>query len=169
MDASDAAAAGGNWEYELANLLGELANVQSELLDVLEAKRVCMGRSDWQGTDELRPRAERLLERLQSCHDRRARLLESTARPGESSPNLKKLSMRATSENREKMARQVKDASRRMRHLQQQSLGNWVLAQRTLLHVAQMLEIIANGGRLQPTYGKGEPSSSGGALVDHAA
>jgi hypothetical protein len=56
-----------------------------------------------------------------------------------------------------------------MRLLQHHSLANWVLAQRSLLHVAQMLEIIATGGRLQPTYGNGESSMSGGALVDHQA
>ena len=31
----------------------------------------------------------------------------------------------------------------------------WVAVQRTVLHLSQMLEIIATGGRTQPTYGKG--------------
>jgi hypothetical protein len=56
-----------------------------------------------------------------------------------------------------------------MRLLHHQSLANWVLAQRTLLHIAQMLEIVATGGRLQPTYDPANVSSPGGALVDHAA
>ena len=54
-----------------------------------------------------------------------------------------------------------------MRLLQHQSLTNWVLAQKALLHVAQMLEIIATGGRLKPTYGKDAwPRTPRGRLVD---
>jgi flagellar biosynthesis/type III secretory pathway chaperone len=157
------------WEQELANLLGELASVQTELLDVLEAKRDRMVRSDVAGTEELRPRAERLIDRLQACHDRRRELLEAVAASGTPAANLGKLAARATRDKRDKLARQVKEASHRMRLLQHHSLTNWVLAQRTLLHVAQMLEIIATGGRLQPTYGRGESPVAGGALVDQDA
>jgi hypothetical protein len=53
-----------------------------------------------------------------------------------------------------------------MRLLQNQSITNWVLAQRSLLHVSQLLEIIATGGRLQPTYGEGETVNAVGSLQD---
>jgi hypothetical protein len=56
-----------------------------------------------------------------------------------------------------------------MRLLQHHSLTNWVLAQRSLLHITQLLEIVATGGRLQPTYGKGASSHARGALVDQEA
>ena len=56
-----------------------------------------------------------------------------------------------------------------MRLLQNQSITNWVLAQRSLLHVSQLLEIIATGGRLQPTYGEGETVHSVGSLVNQEA
>lgn len=157
------------WESELADLLAELTSVQTELLQVLEAKRECMGAGDLRGTEELRPRAQELLARLQAWHDRRLELLQSVGQRDVPGASLGKLARRATKENRDKLARQVKEAALRMRLLQHHSLTNWVLAQRTLLHVAQMLEIIATGGRLQPTYGKGDSSLSGGALVDHEA
>ena len=57
----------------------------------------------------------------------------------------------------------------RMDLLQHHSLANWVLAQRSLLHISQLLEIIATGGRLRPTYGKSEPVLARGALVDQEA
>jgi hypothetical protein len=158
-----------DWESDLASLLSELTSVQTELLSVLEEKRERMGRNDIEGTDELRPRAEQLLNRLQHCHERRTDLLRSAANDGPPAATLGKLAIRATRENRGKLTRQVKDASMRMRLLQHQSIANWVLAQRTLLHVAQMLEIIATGGRLQPTYGNGESPMAGGALVDQEA
>ena len=60
------------------------------------------------------------------------------------------------------------EAAGKSRLLQHQSLTNWVVVQRTLLHLSQLLEIIATGGRLRPTYGKESPAASGGALLDHA-
>ncbi len=160
---------GTEWEHELADLLGELMTVQTELLDVLTAKREAVGRNDLQAVDDLRPRAEQLLNRLQACHDRRAQLLQFAAEQGLPSGNLSKLAARATPSHRDKLGKQVKESAARMRLLQHQSLANWVLAQRSLLHISQMLEIIATGGRLLPTYGPGEPTFTGGALVDHQA
>jgi hypothetical protein len=53
--------------------------------------------------------------------------------------------------------------------LQHESLTNWVLVQRSLLHLSQLIEIVATGGRTQPTYGNGSRRLSCGALVDRAA
>ena len=47
--------------------------------------------------------------------------------------------------------------------------GNSPLAQRALLHVAQVLEIIATGGRLQPTYGSGDNPALRGNLLSGEA
>jgi len=38
-----------------------------------------------------------------------------------------------------------------------------------LLHLSQMLEIIATGGKKRPTYSKDEAPDCGGALVDRVA
>ena len=70
---------------------------------------------------------------------------------------------------RQALSRHVQEAQSRARILQHHSLTNWVLAQRALIHLSQMIEIIATGGRLQPTYGSGPLSSDNGALVDQAA
>jgi hypothetical protein len=71
-------------------------------------------------------------------------------------------------EQRQTVTPQLKHTAARARLLQHQSLANWVLAQRTVLHLSQMLEIIATGGRLQPTYGKENSAATGGSLVDQA-
>jgi hypothetical protein len=39
-----------------------------------------------------------------------------------------------------------------------------VIAQRTLIHLSQLLEIIATGGRLQPTYGRAVAEPCGALL-----
>ena len=68
-----------------------------------------------------------------------------------------------------KFTAQVNEAAAQMRLLQHQSLTNWVLAQRSILHLSQLLEIIATGGQLQPTYGRGDSPTPSGALVDKEA
>jgi hypothetical protein len=71
---------------------------------------------------------------------------------------------------REKLGKQVKQSRLQVRLLQNESLANWVLAQRLLLHVSQMIEIIATGGRLKPTYAEGDSSlHARGALVNDEA
>jgi hypothetical protein len=74
------------------------------------------------------------------------------------------------------MQASIREAAERSRLLQHQCLTNWVLVQRTLLHLSQLIEIIATGGRLQPTYSNSTDRHSphggamvGGALVDRAA
>jgi hypothetical protein len=52
--------------------------------------------------------------------------------------------------------------------LQHQSLANWVLVQRTLLHLSQLIEIVATGGEKPPTYQRSGPVAASGALVDRA-
>ncbi|MGE0759855.1 MAG: flagellar export chaperone FlgN [Pirellulaceae bacterium] len=157
------------WEEELADLLADLAGAQSELLDVLNEKRRHMGQGNLTAVEDLRTRTEQLLTRLKSCNDRRADLLTHVQSAGLAAPNLNKLARLARRDKRQQLTKQVKEASARMRLLHQQTLSHWVLAQRSLLHLAQMLEIIATGGRLQATYGGPSDHSSGGALVDQAA
>ena len=154
------------WESEVAELLDELSNVQSELLEVLEAKRECMASNDTKGMLDLHPRTETLCDRLKSCHDRREELLALAKQRGLPSENLGRLAGALPPTQRGRIQRQVKDASSRMRLLQHHSLTNWVLAQRTILHLSQLLEIIATGGQLQPTYSRDEEPESRGALVD---
>jgi hypothetical protein len=82
---------------------------------------------------------------------------------------LGKLADSADRSVRGKLGARVKESSARMQLLQHHSLANWVLAQRCLLHASQLLEIIATGGRLQPTYGDKESVHARGALVNHEA
>jgi flagellar biosynthesis/type III secretory pathway chaperone len=154
------------WETDVAGLLDELSDVQSELLEVLQAKRECMASNDAKGMVELHPRTEMLCDRLRSCHDRREELLAQAKQRGLPSETLTRLAGALPPKQRGKIQKRVKEASSRMRLLQHHSLANWVLAQRTVLHLSQLLEIIATGGQLQPTYSRDETLESRGALVD---
>jgi flagellar biosynthesis/type III secretory pathway chaperone len=158
-----------DFETEISALLDELAGVQAELLAVLDEKRRALTTADLAALADLEPREEQLAERLSACQARRTELLAAAEREGLPSDSMAKLANRAGSGRTNKLGGRVKETAARMRLLQHQSLANWVLAQRSLLHVSQLLEIIATGGRFQPTYGDREPVHARGSLLNQEA
>ncbi|NLX54094.1 MAG: flagellar protein FlgN [Planctomycetaceae bacterium] len=154
------------WEEDLAALLNDLSQVQDDLLDVLARKRQCMAVADIRGMQALQPVEEALGQRLQACHDRRAALLADAEQQGLPGHSLGELATALQRQGGSDLRRDVRQTSARMRLLQHQSLTNWVLAQKAVLHIAQLLEILATGGRLKPTYGKDAGPHDRGALVD---
>jgi hypothetical protein len=159
-----------DWEAEIVALLGELTSVQDELFETLSAKRDCMARCDFDGMAALDEREEQIGCRLEACHHRRQQLLSAARQRNLPSENLGGLANSAIIPGRERLGGRVKESSARMRLLQHECLTNWVVAQRSLLHYAQMLEILATGGRPDPTYKeRGAPVAGGGLLVDQEA
>jgi flagellar biosynthesis/type III secretory pathway chaperone len=158
-----------DFEVEIGALLDELSNVQSELLGLLSEKREVLATANLARLAELTPREEQLAARLANCQDRRLALLAAAKREGLPSESVAKLAARASGGKSSKLGNRVKEAANQMRILQHHSLANWVLAQRSLLHVSQLLEIIATGGRLVPTYGDRETVHARGSLVNHEA
>ena len=157
------------WDVELGAFLTELSSIQEETLHVLEKKRKLLVDVDTAGLAELAPQEELLVQRLQSCLKKREELLQKAGEEGLPAASLTKLAQALPRDQRKQVAPDLEGAASRMRLLRHQSLTNWVLVQRTLLHLGQMLEIIATGGRPQPTYGKGEPACATGSLADWAA
>jgi hypothetical protein len=153
-------------EQQLGALLEDLSQVQAQLLDVLARKRECMATGNLQAMQAMQPEEEALASRLQEFQNHRAELLAAASDQGLRANNLGELATAMRQGGGGELRKQVKDASSRMRLLQHQSLTNWVIAQKSLLHLSQMLEIIATGGRLKPTYGKDHSGHAGGVLVD---
>ncbi len=156
-------------ETEIGALLDELSNVQSELLGALGEKREALIRADVRRLADLQPREERLAMRLAECQERRSALLAAAKEQGRPGDTLAKMAKTAGGGKNSKLGERVKETAARMRLLQHQSLANWVLAQRSLLHVSQLIEIIATGGRMQPTYGDKESVHARGSLVNQQA
>jgi len=156
-------------EAEIGALLDNLSSVQSELFGVLEEKREALIKADVLRLADLQPREERLASRLTECQERRTALLAAAKQQGRPGESLAKVARTAETGKRNKLGERVKENAARMRLLQHQSLANWVLAQRSLLHVSQLIEIIATGGRMQPTYGDKESVHARGSLVNQQA
>jgi hypothetical protein len=153
-----------SWEAEFADLLGELSAAQSDLLALLGEKRTALRLADGDGLAAINEREGQLVARLQQCQERRLRLLARAADEGRAAPNLRALARSLSPAQHRQLAPQIDEAARRARTLQHESLTNWVIAQRTLIHLSQLLEIIATGGRLQPTYGRAAAESCGALL-----
>ncbi|MCU0959829.1 MAG: flagellar protein FlgN [Pirellulaceae bacterium] len=157
------------WDDSLVGLLEDLSQIQEELLAVLAQKRRCMAAGDVRGMLALAPTEQELQDRLQACHQRRSALLATASEHGVPGTTLSDLAATLAQRGGPDRTQDIAHASARMRLLQHHSLTNWVLAQKALLHVAQLLEIIATGGRLQPTYGTDLHDIARGALVDQEA
>ena len=157
------------WERDLTALLNELSATQADLLSLLDEKRRLIVARDTAGLAEMGTREQAIVGRLQACQVHRRELLDRAASQRLPSDSIRALAKTLPEPARHEMAEQVEEAGRRFRLLGPQSLANWVLIQRSLLHLSQLLEIIATGGRKSPTYGKVESTRPGGSLVDQAA
>ena len=157
------------WERDITALLNELSAAQTDLLSLLDEKRRLLVSRDAAALAEMAPREAAIIARLQACQGHRRELLDRAASQQLPSDSIRSLAKVMPSPARQEMNDQVEAAARRFRLLSHHSLANWVLIQRSLLHLSQLLEIIATGGRKSPTYGKVETGRSGGSLVDQAA
>ena len=157
------------WEDEITALLNELSETQADLLSLLDEKRRLIVARDAAGLAAMVPREEAVVARLQACQEHRRALLGRAAIRQLPSDSIRSLAKVMPEPARGEIGEQVDEAARRFRILSHHSLANWVLIQRSLLHLSQLLEIIATGGRKNPTYGKVEQLRPGGSLVDQAA
>jgi flagellar biosynthesis/type III secretory pathway chaperone len=159
-----------SWEVALPELLEELSSVQHDWLEVLlEKQRLLLNPATESNLADLQTREQELLIRLQNCHDQRTGLLKSAEREGESKETLRKLVGKLPGqEQRRDVEQRLDQTEKQMTLLRQRNLSNWVLHQRAMIHLSQVLEIIATGGRLQPTYKMEALAESGptGGLVD---
>ncbi len=157
------------WEDEIAQLLSDLLTVQDDLSVNLAKKRELLIACDLPGLMAIGPEEDQLVERLQQCVRRREQLLARAANDGLPAKSIQAAAKALPPDRRGDLPDRITQAASRAKLLQHQSFTNWFVVQRSLIHLSQLLEIIATGGRLQPTYGEGEPVNSSGALVDRAA
>ena len=157
-----------HWESEIAQLLSRLGACQDQLLKLLTRKHELLMQRDHQGLAALVSEEQLLSSELESCQQLRQQLLMQAAESGLPADSIQSLAGGLPPECAEPLRQPIDESINRSRLLRHQSIAQWVVVQRTLLHLSHMLEIIATGGKLQPTYGKGGPTDSSGALMDQA-
>jgi hypothetical protein len=158
-----------DWETRIGGLLVQLSQTQAELLAHLDAKRQALLAGDMTWLNGSAERERELVQQLEALQMARQELLVDAGNAGLPNADVQVLAEQVVTVDRPQTLRAIKQARQQSRLLQHQSLTNWVAVQRTLLHLSQMIELIACGGEQRPTYDKrGHRTSSGGALVDQA-
>ncbi len=157
-----------NWTSELAELLGRLSETQKQLLGLLAKKREFLMQRDHEGLAAMASEESLLCEELKSCHDQRQHLLEQAAIAGLPSDSIRSLATALPEEQSQTLRKPIDESIERTSLLRHESVTQWVVVQQTMLHLSQILEIIATGGQPQPTYGKGGSTENSGALMDQA-
>ncbi|MBL8852817.1 MAG: flagellar export chaperone FlgN [Planctomycetaceae bacterium] len=157
-----------DWEKALTLLLDDLLQTQHEMLQILEQKRVAMVTRNLASIRELQPREEELCRQLTACQERRNELLAMARSANLPDGNLEQLSRSLPLQEEAGVRSRLSNASHRAMLLKHQSLTNWIIAQRNLLHISQLLENITSGGQTAPTYGK-NTRVAGGFLLDQEA
>ncbi len=157
-----------HWETALTTLLDDLLQTQQEMLQILEQKRVAMVSRNLTSIRELQPREEELCLKLTACQNRRNDLLALAKTSNLPDGNLEQLSRSVPLQQEVAVRERLSNASHRAMLLKHQSLTNWIIAQRNLLHISQLLENITTGGQTTPTYGK-NARAAGGFILDQDA
>ena len=158
-----------HWEENIAELLDGLAKTQQELLAHLDRKRAALVKQDHQGLISLAAEEQELCARLQECQQRRQEMLAQAEQAGLPADSIESLAGALPAESTQGLGESLEETKERSRLLRHQSVAQWVAIQRTLLHLSQLLEIIATGGRGKSTYGRGGSVASSGSLMDQAA
>lgn len=156
-------------EQETANFLQQLSDVQAELLEVLHLKRAQMVANDLEAMEQTLQSEQALLERLDLLRQSRESLLQGAKGQGMPADSVQSLVRAFGDSSAGRLASRATAAKDAMRHIQNETLSNFVLAQQTVLHLSQLLQIIATGGRIKPTYEAENASNQGGTLVDQDA
>ncbi len=156
------------WESDIASLLRNLANVQRDLLEVLRDKRSALAGGKLDEINAVAIREAELVPRLQACQEQRQALLSRAGADGLPSDSIRALTAALPTTSRIRMQPDLDESQNRSRFLQSECLTNWVLVQQMLLHLSQLIEIIATGGQSKPTYGNGSERQGSGFLVDQA-
>ncbi len=158
-----------DWEPRIGQLLRTLSAVQGDLLALLAEKRSALATGKYDQLGQFTQREAELVARLEACRRQRHDLLEAAASEGLPADSVRSLAQALPAGGRGSIDADVEHARQQSRLLQHHSLTNWVVVQRTLIHLSQMIEIIATGGRLKPTYGSNANTNTSGALVDRSA
>ena len=155
---------------QIEEFLDELSTIQDATLEFLKRKEYLLGKSDTKGLDQISEEEQAVMDRLHDVLERRFHILKQAEEAGLPCDTLESLAARLDKEiPGRSLEKRCRDSIRKSLQLRHQSLTNWVLAQRTAIHLSQLIEIIGTKGKPAPTYNRHhakEKSFSGGSLVD---
>ncbi len=154
----------------IREFLDKLTVIQDATLEFLQRKGELLGKSDTQGLTAIADEEEAVMDRLHGVFEQRFQILQQAKEADLPSDTLESLAARLDKETPgHSLEDRCRESMKKSRLLQHQSLTNWVLAQRTAIHLSQLLEIIGSKGKPGSTYTRNhtkDKTFSGGSLVD---
>jgi len=138
------------WERELVQFLQQLSTIQGRVIDLLSRKQRLLVAADGEGLAAIASEEAEIEEQLKQCLTRRAELLEKAAGQGLPADRITNLAGAVGMSHQ--LRRQLTETTHQARLMQIHNLTNWMINQRALIHLSQLIEIIATGGRRHPTY-----------------
>ena len=153
-------------EQQVARLLTDLTDIQSQLLEVLRGKREAVVSRNEQDYRQLLEQEQQIYQSLERVGLERAQLLQQAHENGIQGETLQEVAEHLPQSSKAGLTQRIGKANEMTQTLRFEQLTNWVVDQQCLLYVSQLLEMIATGGRLRPTYAKSEFGMRG-SLLDH--
>ncbi|MGL6225438.1 MAG: flagellar export chaperone FlgN [Thermoguttaceae bacterium] len=160
-----------HWETEISAFLSELSLLQEETLYLLKQKGDLLAQSKTEEIEAMKEHESQVLAKMTLLLQQREKMLQIAKAENLPHDSIESLAQRIDLESPEnnRLGEKCRQSVHQARLLQHQSLTNWVLTQRSLIHVAQVLEMISSRGKPRGTYNRRqnkESHSIGGTLLD---
>jgi hypothetical protein len=155
------------WLDEVERFVVVLETTQQELLATLRLKRRALASADVDDLERLNTAAAEAAQRLKALTDWRARLLDQAGQAGIIATTLSQvLAMQATLRP-ETLRGRLEAVQVRFGEARREAWVQWIVAQRAGGCYADILDLIARGGKRSPVYGD-MPGQAGGVMIDAA-
>lgn len=154
------------------DFLKALSEVQDKTLDVLTRKQSLLVRPEKAALDALAVEENQVLQELRAVLERREELLARAAEQGLEGDSIEVLCEKLFA-GRFEVRKILELSKRRLQEIRYLAGTNWTITQKSLVHLSQMLELIATGGQGKTTYAppntQNATTGSGGGFVDRVA
>lgn len=157
----------------ILHFLQDLATTQAQVIVVLQEKQSLLVCPDKKKLEEITPKENEVLNLLHQIQLQREQILQEAANQGAPSVSIQEVchALFPTDLQVQRLLETTTQGSQQIRYL---ALANLTMTQRSIIHLAQVLEIIETRGQGKVTYHTGvhtqeNKTSTGGGFVDRVA
>lgn len=155
------------WIDAVERFVGAYETLQEQHAALLHRKAAALAGADAPALLAVSEEEHALVERLRNLLAVRTRILQQAARDGRPARSLLHLVDASGAQVAPELRARLVRAADRARTQRRESWVQWIVAHRAQAHFAQLVDLIAHGGRTSPVYRAGGVSTgSGGALLD---
>lgn len=156
-----------DWLDEVERFVDVLETTQQELLGTLRLKRRALASADVDDLARLTSAASEVAQRLKSLTTWRSKLLDEARHSGIESATLSDALSNDAALRPETLRGRLEAVQVRFGEARREAWVQWIVARRAGSCYADILDIIARGGRRSPVYGD-MPGGGGGVMIDAA-